>query len=386
MIGIALGVAVLIIVLSVMNGFDREIQYRIFSMVPHLKVSSMDDRLTHWKTLSDRLSKLPKVLGVAPVVEGQGMLVKDSAVHPVYIEGIEPSLEAHISVITKKVLMGSMNALKPNRFGIVIGQELANTLGVNVGDSVNLIIPQASITPVGILPRFKRFQVVGIFNVGNGFGFDSGFGFIHLSDAQKLYGMGEAISALQMKIPNLFDAPRMTIEMQKQIGFDYHVSDWTDNYGGFYHAVQMEKTMMFFILLLLIAIAAFNLVSSLVMLVNDKQADIAILRTFGATPKMVMSIFIVQGCLLGVMGTLLGLVGGVIVSLNVTQLVNGIQNALHVELLTSGVYFVDYLPSQLQLGDVLHVSLAACLMSLLATIYPAWRAARVQPVEALRYE
>jgi len=386
MIGIALGVAVLITVLSVMNGFDQQIQYRIFSMVPHVTISSVDGSLSNWPTLMKQVNHNPQVKGVAPVVNGQAMLMKDGTAHAVMLEGIDPTLEKNISVINDKVIVGSMYRLKAGAFGIAIGQDLANSLGLNVGDDVNVMIPQASITPIGILPRFKRFTVEAIFSVGTGFGFDSDFGFIHLSDAQKLYVMGDHISELQIKVDDLFQAPMISMALQKQLGFRYQMSDWTDRYGSFYHAVQMEKTIMFFILLLLIAIAVFNLVSSLVMLVNDKQADIAILRTFGATPRLVMNVFVVQGCIVGVFGTLIGVIAGVLLSLNVTALVNFIQSTFHVQLLTSGVYFVDYLPSQLQWLDVLHISIAALAMSLLATVYPAWRAARIQPVEALRYE
>ncbi len=385
-IGIALGVGVLITVLSVMNGFDQQIKERIFTMVPHVTISGVDGQLDHWPMLAEKMKQFSQVIGVAPNVTGEGMLTKDNEVSPVAVLGIDPALESNISEIGQKVESGSLLALKPGQYGILLGESLAEQLGVQVGDKLNLITPQINVSPIGVLPRFRQFKVVGIFRVGTGFGFDSSMAYIHLKDAQALFSLGNQVSGLQLKVNDLLAAPAIANRIQQKIGFQYQVSDWTDRYGPFYHAVQMEKTMMFFILLLLVAIAAFNLVSGLVMLVNDKQSDIAILRTLGATPKMILSIFIVQGLTLGLVGILLGLVGGVVLSLNVTRLVNFIQSIFHVQLLTSGVYFVDYLPSQLQFSDVWHVSVAALVLSLLATIYPAWRASKVQPVEALRYE
>ncbi len=385
-LGIALGVCVLITVLSVMNGFDQQIKERIFTMVPHVTITSMNGTLSNWQSLDNKLKKVPNVLAVAPNVTGQGMLTKDNDVHPVAVMGVNPNLEKTVSVINQKMVSGQLNNLTPGKYGIVLGEVLADSLGVGVGDVVNLVTPQINLSPIGILPRFRQFKIVGIFSVGTGFGFDSSMAYINLKDAQALFSLGKKITELHIKTTNLFSAPLLASQLQKKLGFEYQVSDWTSRFGAFYHAVQMEKTMMFFILLLLVAIAAFNLVSGLVMLVNDKQSDIAILRTFGATPKMILSIFVIQGFALGLFGTLLGLFGGIILSLNVTRLVNLIQQVFHVQLLTSGVYFVNYLPSQLQFSDVFHISVAAVIMSLVATIYPAWRAARTEPVEALRYE
>ncbi len=385
-LGIALGVGVLITVLSVMNGFDQQIQQRIFTMVPHVTVTGINGNLSNWQQLDRKVRKMPGVMAMAPNVTGQGMLTKDNEVHPVAVMGVDPKLEQTISVINQKMISGKFDNLKSGSYGIVLGEELAESLGVDVGNTVNLITPQINVSPIGILPRFRQFKVVGVFHIGTGFGFDTSIAYINFHDAQALFSLGKKISGLHIKTTNLFAAPSLALQLQKQLGFAYQVSDWTSQFGAFYHAVQMEKTMMFVILLLLVAIAAFNLVAGLVMLVNDKQADIAILRTFGATPKMILSIFVIQGFTLALFGTLLGIIGGIILSLNVTRLVNFIQQIFHVQLLTSGVYFVNYLPSQLQLTDVFHICFAAIIMGLLATIYPAWRAARTEPVEALRYE
>ncbi|MBU0455558.1 MAG: lipoprotein-releasing ABC transporter permease subunit [Pseudomonadota bacterium] len=385
-LGIALGVLVLITVLSVMNGFDQQIRNKIFDFIPHITVTGMDHRVSDWPSLSRRVTQMKGVLAAAPYVMGQGLLSKDQSVHPVIVKGIEPAIETQVTALAHQMKEGKLSSLKSGRFEIVLGQNLANDLGAFVGDYVTLIIPQVTVSPVGMLPRFKRFKVIGIFSVGPGFGFDNNYAFIQIHDAQKLYGLGNTVSGVQLKIKDLFAADNLSLSIEKQLKFKYETANWTDQFGPFYHAVQMEKSMMFFILLLLVAIAAFNLVSSLVMLVNDKRADIAILKTLGATPKMIMSVFIVQGFFIGMLGTLLGVIGGVLLSLNVTRLVNFIQDQFHVQLFTPGVYWVNYLPSQLLWSDVLHISIAAILMSLLATIYPAWRAGRVLPVEALRYE
>lgn len=388
MIGIALGVMVLITVLSVMNGFDQQIKNRIFTMIPHIQITGMFDVLSNdeWHSISHVLIKNKQITGVAPYVQGQGMLTRDSTAQPVLVQGILPEDQNKVSVLNEKMIAGHLSDLKANTFGIVLGDELANSLALKIGDKINLMIPKVTATPVGIIPRFKQFTVVGVFHVGSGFGFDMGYAYIHLNDAQKLYALGNHISGLQIKTIDLFKTDEIAYQLQKQYGFDYQITTWADSYGAFYRAVKMEKTMMFFILILLVAIATFNLVSGLVMLVNDKQSDIAILRTLGATPNTILKIFIVQGSVIGISGTLLGVMGGVVLSHHVTEVVSWIQSTFHIVLFTPGVYFVDYLPSQLQWLDVLHIVIAALSMSFVATIYPAWKASRTQPAEALRYE
>lgn len=386
MIGIALSLIVLITVLSVFNGFDQKIKQQIYGMVPHVTVSGVGGKLKNWQSVEKTVMTEPGVLGVAPYVAGQGMLVRDGIVHPVMVTGINPKLETQISSLSSKVVRGSLTSLQPKQFNVAIGQNLADALGVISNTPINLYIPQVNVTPVGMIPRARQFHATTIFDVGNGFGFNSNFAFINMQDAQHLFGLGNNVSGLQLKVKNLFAAPVIAQRLQQKLGYNYQVGNWTQQYGAFYHAVQMEKSMMFFILILLVLIAAFNLVSGLVMAVTDKESDIAILRTFGATPSMIMRIFIVQGSTIGIVGTIIGLLLGLLLASHVTQVNNFIQNVFHIRLFTSNVYFVNYLPSHIEFSDVFKVCIAALVMSVLATIYPAWRASRVQPAEALRYE
>ncbi len=386
MIGIALGVMVLITVLSVMNGFDTQIRAKLFTMVPHVTITSPSNRLTNWQALVKKIQADPEVISVTPVVSGQALLTKDGATSPAIIDGIIPFGKGHFLNLDKKMVEGSLKAMQEKRFSLVLGAGIAANLGVVAGDRVNLVTPAAVATPVGLIPRFRQYQVVGVFRTGSGFGFDNAYAFMPLHEAQTLFMMGKQVSALQIRIKDLFKAPQFAWQLQRQLGEQYNVTDWTEQFGAFYHAVKMEKTIMFFILLLIIAVAAFNLVSGLMMGVNDKAADIAILRTFGATPASIMKVFVIQGCLIGAIGVLFGVAAGIILSLNVTAIVNWIQSVFGIQFLNPNVYFVSYLPSQLQFSDVVEVAALAFLMSLLATIYPAWRASRLQPAEALRYE
>lgn len=385
-LGIALGVAVLITVLSVMNGFDYEIHNRIFNMADQVVVSGIEGGVKNWQGLSTKIKNAPHVIASAPFVSGQGMTAHAGAVSGVMIKGILPAMESKVSAVQTYMTEGSMAALKANEFGIVIGAELAARLGVGLGDKIVLMVPQASVTPVGVLPRFKRFDVVGVFQVGGGFGYDAGVVFIHLNDAQKLLQLQDYVSGVRLKVDSLYDAPEVAHELSKTLAHNYVVSDWTEEYGTYFKAIQMEKTTMFVVLLFIVAIAAFNLVSSLVMTVTDKRADIAILRTFGASPKMIMGIFMVQGSVIGIGGTILGVIGGIILALNAPAVISGIEHYFHLQLISSSVYFINYLPSKLVLSDVIRIGLASLIMSLLATIYPAWRAAKVEPAAALKYE
>lgn len=386
MLGIALGVLVLITVLSVMNGFDREIKSRVFSMVPAITVGSMVDSIANWREVQGMIEKNPAVTATAPFVNGMVLLTHDGIVQPVMLTGVIPQQEKNVTELSQKMIQGQLNDLTSGQFGIVLGEDLASRLGVTVGDKITVLTPQVSLSLAGVVPRFKRFTVTGVFRAGSGFGFDASLAFIHLNDAQKLFRYGSSVTGVHVNIKNVYAVSQVSQQINAALGSGVRMVDWTEQFGALFHAVSLEKTMMFFILMLIIAVAVFNLVCSLVMVVNDKETDIAILRTIGATPNMIMKIFIVQGAIVGVVGTLLGVVGGVLLAWNVTDIVKGIEHLFHVQFLSSSVYFVNYLPSQLQFFDILKISVASLVLSLLATIYPAWRAAGTEPVEALRYE
>lgn len=386
MIGIALGVAVLITVLSVMNGFDREIKNRVFSMVSPVSVGSITGYLDGWQELQKILAGYPEITATAPYVTGEVLLNYGGSVQPAMVTGILPSQEGGVTELPEKVTQGKLSDLQAGGFGIVLGEGLANRLGAAVGDKVTVVTPQVSMSPAGVMPRYKRFTVVGIFRAGSGFGFDLGLGFINLQDAQKLLGLGSKVTGLHVNIQDPYMASQVAHTLSSQLTSSAAITTWVDQFGEFFRAVQLEKTMMFLILLLIIAVAAFNLVATLVMVVNEKQSDIAILRTFGATPSMIMQIFIIQGGLVGVFGTLMGVIGGLLLAYNVTEIVHGIEYVFHVQFLSSNVYFVNYLPSEIQWSDVIKISVAALFLSLAATLYPAWRASKTDPVEALRYE
>lgn len=386
MIGIALGVMVLITVLSVMNGFDQEIRNRVFSMVPPITITNNEGYVAGWQGLQKSLNQLPYVSASAPFVMGEVLLSYGSGVQPALVNGILPAEEKNMSELADKMVQGQLSNLQPGRFGIVLGENLANLLGASLGDKITVFVPQVTLSPAGVLPRAKRFTVVGIFRVGSGFGFDRGLGFIHLNDAQRLLSIGDYVTGLHVNTPDVYRAPMIAHQLMTQLAPSANVSTWADQFGEFFHAVQLEKTMMFFILLLIVAVAAFNLVASLVMVVNEKQSDIAILRTFGATPGMIMNIFVIQGGLIGVFGTLIGVITGLLLAYNVTDIVNWIEHVFHVQFLSSSVYFVNYLPSKIEWTDVVEISIASLFLSLIATLYPAWRASKMDPVESLRYE
>ncbi len=387
MMGIALGITVLITVLSVMNGFDYEIQKRVFSMVPPITISSTRGYISGWESLQKEVSQFPSITASAPFVTGEVLLNYGGSTQPSLLFGILPNDEKKVSQVANKMVMGQLTNLKAGEFSIVLGEDLAARLNAKIGDKITVVTPQVSMTPAGIIPRFKRFTLVGIFRAGNGFGFDRGVGFIQLQDAQKLLGLNaDMVTGLHLNTPNVFAAPHIADMLLRELSSSASVSTWADQFGDFFHAIQLEKTMMFLILLLLIAVAAFNLVSTLIMVVSEKESDIAILRTFGATPRMIMMIFVVQGGIIGLLGTLLGLIGGISLAWNVTDIVNGIEQIFHVQLLSSGVYFVDYLPSKIEVSDVVKICFSSLFLSLLATIYPAWRASKMDPVESLRYE
>ena len=385
MLGIVLGVMALITVLSVMNGFEKELRNRILGVVAHATVSEPSGILQDWPALQATLAHEPHVLGAAPYIDGEGMLSGTRGVSGTLIRGVLPGEESGVSDIGAKMVAGELANLHPGRFGIVLGKEMALRLGAWVGDKVTLVTPQATVTPAGILPRLKRFTVVGIFEVGM-YEYDNGLAVLDLQDAAKLFRLGDGVSGIRLKLDDLLRAPAIAYELSRSLPPGYVVSDWTQQHVNFFRAVQMEKTVMFVILLLIVAVAAFNIVSTLVMMVRDKEADIAVLRTLGATPRSIMTIFIVQGSVIGIVGTLLGGIAGVLLALNVETIVPIIEHLFHVEFLSADVYYISELPSDLEWSDVIRICGVSLVLSLVATLYPAWRAARTQPAEALRYE
>ncbi|HTN33340.1 MAG TPA: lipoprotein-releasing ABC transporter permease subunit [Marinobacter sp.] len=383
MIGLMLGVAVLIIVLSVMNGFDRELQTRILGMVPHAVIEGAEP-LPDWQAIDQQVEKHPRVLAAAPFIQGQGMVTGGGNVRGVMLNGILPDQEKTVSIIEDHMVEGSLDDLVAGEFGIIIGKLMANSLRLQIGDKVTVVLPEATVTPAGVLPRLKRFTVKGIFSVGAEL--DGNYTLIHMDDASKLMRTDGKAQGIRLLVDDLFAAPKVAQEAAAMLDGRYYVSDWTRTQGNLFQAIRMEKTMIGLLLMFIVAVAAFNIVSTLVMVVTDKTADIAILRTMGATPGRIMRIFIVQGAVIGVVGTLIGTTLGVLGALNISAFISWLESALGHKFLSADVYFISYLPSQLQLQDVFIISGAGLAMSLLATIYPAWRASRVDPAEALRYE
>jgi lipoprotein-releasing system permease protein len=341
--------------------------------------------LSDWREVMTRAGDFPHVIGQAPYVEGQGMLISGQKVSGVLLRGIQPEQEGQVSDVISSINKGSIDHLTPGSFGIILGRELALILGVGVGDKVTLVTPQINVTPAGIMPRLKRFDVVGIFEVGMG-DYDRGVAILHIEDAAKLMRLKDAISGVRLKLDDLYLAPQVSRDLALEMGGYYRISDWTMQHRNFFAALQTEKRMMTIILSLIVAVAAFNIISTMVMVVTDKQSEIAILRTLGASPGTVMGIFIVQGATLGVIGNLLGIISGVRVAYNVEDIVSRIEKALGIEFLDPQIYYISQLPSDPQLGDILFIGIGALIITLLATLYPAWRAARTQPAEALRYE
>ncbi|MDA8419725.1 MAG: lipoprotein-releasing ABC transporter permease subunit [Pseudomonadota bacterium] len=384
-LGTALGVTALITVLSVMNGFDKELRDRILGVTSSITIHAVGGPMHDWRSVAGAVQGMRGVTGIAPYVEGEGMLTHGRVTSGVVVRGILPSAEPRVTNIGGKIVAGSLRALKPGRFGIVLGRELAWKLGVDIGSHVMLIAPEGEVTPAGLLPRLRRFTVVGIFDVGM-YEYDTGLAFIQLDDAARLYQMPQGISGLRIKLADIYRAPATAQRMARRLGPGFRVRDWTEEHANFFRALKMEKTVMFVILLLIVAVAAFNIVSTLVMVVTDKEAEIAILRTLGASPASIMGIFMIQGSVIGVVGTLIGAVCGVTLALNVVTIVPFLERVFHTTFLSSSVYYISQLPSHLKWTDVVTVSSVSLAMGFLATIYPAWRAAQTQPAEALRYE
>jgi len=383
MFGIAVGVTALIAVISVMNGFEKELTQRILGMVAHATVSGVDSSVRDWQQAIAIAEKNPHVQGAAPFVERQALL-QGTRRSGAVIRGVLPEQEPKVSELDRKMLKGRLGDLKPGAFGIVLGNELAMELGVGVGDKVTVVTSEVTATPVGAVPRFKRCEVVGIFSVGFQ-EYDEGLAVMHMDDAERLFQL-DGPSGIRLKLDDMFRAWDIGRELAQQLGQFYRVQDWRSGHANFFSAVSMEKKVMFIILSLIVAVAAFNLVSTLVMLVTDKQADIAILRTLGISPRSIMGVFMVQGTIVGAFGILLGVLGGVALALNLPALVKWIEHTFNVEFLSADIYYISEVPSDLHWGDVGWIAAIAVVFCLLATLYPAWRAARTQPAAALRYE
>lgn len=385
MLGIAIGVMVLITVLSVMNGFTKEIRSRILSITPHVLVNGgWGEPLQDWKGLSTTLLQHKNVEAVAPYIDGQGMLTRGKEVRGVMVKGVDPATIDAVFPLKSTLKQGDLADLEPGKFGAIIGSHLAKALGVGVGDPITLLIPEVSVSMAGVAPRLKNLTVTGIFEVG--YVYDSGFVFINIEDAAKIFKTRGGVTGVQLRLDDPFSSPQIVRELHASLQGLYNIVDWTVLNSTYFSAVKMEKTMMFFTLMMILAIAVFNLISTLVMVVTEKRADIAVLRTLGASAKKIMAIFISQGAIIGLIGTLLGVVLGVVLSLNVTQLVLSIERTFRVKLFSTEVYFISYLPSHLEYKDVVIIAICAMVLSLLATIHPARRAANIQPAKALRHD
>ncbi|MGB8712063.1 MAG: lipoprotein-releasing ABC transporter permease subunit [Onishia taeanensis] len=383
MLGLMLGVAVLILVMSVMNGFDHELRSRVLGMVPHTRIEAPSG-MTDWQPLAERLMQRERVIGAAPYVQQQGMFSIGGRNEGAMVNGIDPEAEAKVSIIDENMVQGSLNDLKAGEWKVVLGELLARRLGVGVGDRVTLLVPEASITPGGVFPRLKRFTVSGIFSVGADL--DASLAYAHIADMQTLARMGDAVGGLRLEFDDLFAAHGETRKIIDELGPGYRGIDWTQTHGNLFQAIQMEKRMIGLLLAVIVAVAAFNIVSTLVMVVTDKKADIAILRTIGATPGSIMGIFIVQGLAIGIIGILIGLGVGVTLALTIADLIAWFEAATGIHFLDANVYFISYLPSRLEWSDVGVIISAAFGLTFLSTLYPAWRASRIQPADVLRYE
>ncbi len=384
MLGIAVGVTALITVLSVMNGFEKEMRERILGMTSHATISAYGGPLNDWQGVAVRAREHGRIQEVAPYIQAEVMATAGDVVSGTILRGILPGEERKVAEVADKMVAGKLEDLKSGGFGIVLGQELAYMLGVQLGDKVTVVTPNAATTPAGILPRLKRFTVVGIFEVGM-YEYDRGLVMVHMEDAARLLRM-EGVTGVRLKLDDLFQAPYVVRELAQSLSGRYFISDWTRQHANFFKALKTEKRVMFIIILLIVAVAAFNIVSTLVIMVSDKQPDIAVLRTLGMSPGSVMSVFMVQGTLIGVVGTLLGLLGGIGLALNVETIVPAVERLFGIQFLPGDIYYISKLPSDLHLDDVLKVSITAFILSVLATIYPALRASRTHPAEALRYE
>lgn len=383
--GIAVGVAVLITVLSVMNGFQREVRERILDVTAHATLEALDGRLTDWQALAESTAVDARVIASTPFVEGRAMLVRGEAARAAELRGVLPGMESGVSSLAGLFTVGSLGALEPGRFKVLLGVELADQLGVALGDRVLLVVPEGVVTPAGVVPRMRRFEVAGIFDAGM-YEFDSTLALIHLEDAQRFLRLGDGVTGLRFLLTEPFAAGETVRSLAINEGGGFYITDWTRRQANFFRSIQVTRSIMLVVLLLVVAVAAFNIVATLVMVVHDKQGEIAILRTLGASPGAVLSVFFFQGSVIGLLGTLLGVGVGLLLSLNLTGLVRALEVLLDTQLVDETIYFIDRLPVDVRAGDVGLVSLIAVALGMLSTLYPAWRAARTEPAEVLRHD
>lgn len=385
MLGIAIAVAVLIVVLSVVNGFERELKDRLLTMTAHASVEAVEGQMRDWQAMTALAQDNPRVVAAAPYVDGQSLLVFGEQLSGAELRGIDPEAEGRVSGVGRVMTAGELGSLRPGRFNIVLGVELAAALQVGVGDKVTVTLAEGIVTPAGVVPRTKRFTVSGMYRVGM-YEFDRRLAFINIGDAQRLYRLQDAVTGVRLSVTELFAAPQIVREVALASGGVVLVSDWTRRHVNFFRSIQITKSILFVILLLVIGVAAFNIVSTLVMVVKDKQSDIAILRTIGAQPRSILGIFVMQGSVIGVVGTLTGVVAGILLSLNLESIVSFFESVFGIKFLAADVYFISDLPAELKAADVVRIAGIALALALVSTIYPAWVAARTAPAEALRYD
>ncbi|MEM9689088.1 MAG: lipoprotein-releasing ABC transporter permease subunit [Pseudomonadota bacterium] len=384
-LGITIAVMVLIVVLSVVNGFERELKDRLLAMTSHASIEGVDGELADWATVQTTAARDDRVTATAPYVSGQGLMLYGESLSGIELRGVDPMAESAVSGVGSVMQQGSMDSLEPRSFNVVLGAELASALGANVGDKVTLTLAEGVVTPVGVVPRTKRFTVSGIYRVGM-FEFDRRLAFIHIDDARRLYRLGTSVTGVRLAVDDIYAAPTIVREVALANGSLVLISDWTRRNVNFFRSIQVTKSILFVILLMVIAVAAFNIVSTLVMVVKDKQSDIAILRTIGASPNSILRVFVTQGTVIGVAGTLAGVALGVLLSLNLETVVAFVEGTFGIKFLAADVYFISDLPSELQWPDVLRIGGIALGLALVSTLYPAWMAARTAPAEALRYD
>ena len=385
MAGVAIGVAVLIVVLSVMNGFEREVRERILSLTAHATISALGQRMTDWQEAAAKVRDNSEVLGAAPFIEDQALLIAGNKSSGAILTGVLPQDEKQVTIISTKTTAGSFDAMKLGEYGIVLGDELAKALGVSMGQRVVIVTSLRTTTPAGVMPRMRAFKVVGLFRAGM-YEYDRNLAYVHIADAARLYRMGDDVTGLRLKLADMFAAPRVVRELAVALGGDYYVDDWSRKHATFFRSIQLTKSALFIILLLVVGVAAFNIVSTLVMVVKDKRTDIAILRTVGASPRSILSIFMTQGVAIGVIGTLSGVLLGVLISINLESLVHGLEALLGQHFLDAKVYFITDLPALVEWSDVLKISLTSFVLCCISTLYPSWRAARTQPAQSLRHD